>query len=132
MFIAGLKEIFLKLLKNRDFLFSFKRQQKLSVYVYIVDNDITAVFLRNDLNLNQILSNKALLNIIIDYNGTAVYAVDNDLNNLAKYLPAQSMLKSYDSEPMKLKTKLLNKITIYNNEHTVAILKEIINSYLNL
>ena len=42
------------------------------------------------------------------------------------------MPKSYNSESTELEIKLLNEITIYGNKYAVAMLKEIVNLYLNL
>ena len=104
----------------------------MSVYVHVVDSDITAVLMRNDSDLDQTLPDKSPLGTIVDYDGTAAYAVDSDLGDLARCPPAQNMPKPCDSEPTELETKLPNGITIYGNEHAVAMLEEVVNSYPNL
>ena len=52
---------------DRDFIFKLKALNKLSVYIHIVNVNITSIFIQNDFNQFIMLSKQTYINKIIEY-----------------------------------------------------------------
>ena len=76
IFVIDLKCRSLKLLNDRDFLFKSQKLDILLVYTYIVNHNISKIFVKNDINYVKGLSRKVKLKIIIDYQITRCYVID--------------------------------------------------------
>ena len=74
-FIIDFKCRFLKLLKDRDFLFESQKLDILLVYAYIVNYNISKVFIKNNINYIINLSRKVKLKMIVNDEITKCYII---------------------------------------------------------
>ena len=80
----------LKLLKDRNFIFEPQKLDILLVYVYIVDRNISEVFIRNDIDRSITLTRKVKLNVLSNYKAIEYFIIDLFNYDLAIKAPKRS------------------------------------------
>ena len=83
VFISESKRRALKLFKNRNFIFEPQKLDTLSVYAYIVNRNISKVFVRNDIDRSIILARKVKLDVLSNYKIAKYFVIDLFNYNLA-------------------------------------------------
>ena len=72
----------LKLSYDRDFLFESQKLDTLSIYIHIVNHNISKVFIKNNINYTISLSRKVKLKMVINYEITRCYVINFVEHNL--------------------------------------------------
>ena len=69
--------------KNRDFIFESQKLDILFVYAYIINRNISKIFVRNDTDRSITLIRKVKLEVLSNYKATEYFIVDLANYNLA-------------------------------------------------
>lgn len=81
------------LLTDRDFIFEPEQYNSLSVYAHVVDNTISEILVRNDLDQTIVLPKRTKLDKVIEYKTGGYYAVNPEKHPKTQdlaYRPAKS------------------------------------------
>ena len=82
IFIINSKSRKFNLLNDRKFFFELYKFDTLFIYIYIVNYNISEVFVKNDINRIIKLPRKVKLNIIINYKAINYYIINSSQYNL--------------------------------------------------
>lgn len=83
-----------KLPTDRDFIFEPAEHDSLSVCAHVVDQSMSKVLVRNDSDRSMVLPKRTKLGKVIEYEAGGCYAVDTDLQDLARR-PAKASKTSW-------------------------------------